>query len=86
MSDQDGYEAGRYRYDPWGKPFGTPLQGSAVGTGNRGFTGHEHLMGDLIHMNGRIYDPVLGRFLLADIVVQMPHNVQSYNRNFLCFE
>jgi RHS repeat-associated protein len=80
MSDQDGYEAGRYRYDPWGKPFGTPLQGSAVGTGNRGFTGHEHLVGDLIHMNGRIYDPVLGRFLSADIVVSMPHNVQSYNR------
>jgi hypothetical protein len=32
-------------------------------------------------MNGRIYDPVLGRFLSADIVVQMPHNVQSYNRH-----
>jgi RHS repeat-associated protein len=80
ISDQNGDEAGRYRYDPWGKPLGTPLQGSAVGTGNRGFTGHEHLVGGLIHMNGRIYDPVLGRFLSADIVVQMPHNVQSYNR------
>lgn len=30
----------------------------------RGFTGHEHLDGvGLIHMNGRVYDPVLGRFL-----------------------
>jgi RHS repeat-associated protein len=29
---------------------------------NRGFTGHEHIdeMG-LIHMNGRVYDPQIGR-------------------------
>jgi RHS repeat-associated protein len=34
---------------------------------NRGFTGHEHIdeMG-LIHMNGRVYDPQIGRFLSAD--------------------
>lgn len=31
-------------------------------------------------MNGRIYDPLLGRFLSADIVVQAPGNLQSYNR------
>ena len=31
-------------------------------------------------MNGRIYDPLLGRFLSADIVVQTPGNLQSYNR------
>ncbi|RCX31658.1 RHS repeat-associated core domain-containing protein [Thioalbus denitrificans] len=48
---------------------------------NRGFTGHEHVeeMG-LIHMNGRVYDPVLGRFLSADPNVQFPHASQSYNR------
>jgi RHS repeat-associated protein len=83
-SDETGAEAGRYRYDPWGKPLSGNLTASAVGTGNRGrvwqMSGHEHLVGGLIHMNGRIYDPVLGRFLSADIVVQMPHNVQSYNR------
>jgi RHS repeat-associated protein len=79
-SDETGAEAGRYRYDPWGKPLSGNVTANAVGTGNRGFTGHEHLVGGLIHMNGRIYDPVLGRFLSADIVVQMPHNVQSYNR------
>jgi hypothetical protein len=33
-----------------------------------------------IHMNGRIYDPVLARFLSADIVVQMPGAITSYNR------
>jgi hypothetical protein len=31
-------------------------------------------------MNGRIYDPLLGRMLSADLVVQFPGNLQSYNR------
>lgn len=48
---------------------------------HRGFTDHEHLdeVG-LIHMNGRIYDPALGRFMSADPYVQSPDNLQSYNR------
>ena len=47
----------------------------------RGFTGHEQVdsMG-IVHMNGRIYDPKLGRFLQADPVVQAPKNSQSLNR------
>ena len=33
----------------------------------RGFTGHEMLDAvGIIHMNGRIYDPKLGRFMQAD--------------------
>lgn len=48
---------------------------------HRGFTGHEHLDEvNLIHMNGRVYDPRLGRFLSADPVVQAPNNMQSLNR------
>lgn len=31
-------------------------------------------------MNGRIYDPTLGRFLQADQHIQAPKNSQSYNR------
>jgi RHS repeat-associated protein len=47
----------------------------------RGYTGHEHLKTvGLIHMNGRIYDPVLRRFLSPDNYVQEPHSTQSYNR------
>ena len=34
----------------------------------------------IIHMGGRIYDPVLGRFLQADPFIQAPKNSQSYNR------
>ena len=31
-------------------------------------------------MNGRIYDPQLGRFLSADLVIDGPINLQGYNR------
>ena len=47
----------------------------------RGFTGHEHLdRTGFIHMNGRVYDPVLGRFLSPDPMVQFPTFSQSWNR------
>jgi len=48
---------------------------------NRGYTGHEMLdeMG-LVHMNGRIYDSEIGRFLSADPHIQSPENGQNYNR------
>ncbi|WP_444895336.1 RHS repeat domain-containing protein [Microbulbifer sp. SSSA005] len=50
-------------------------------TTNRGYTGHEHLdRTGLIHMNGRIYDPTLGRFLSPDPLVQAPSYSQSWNR------
>ncbi|NQZ12819.1 MAG: RHS repeat-associated core domain-containing protein, partial [Algicola sp.] len=46
----------------------------------RGFTDHEHLGGSgLIHMNGRAYDPELGRFLSVDPFISMPENGQSLN-------
>ncbi len=47
----------------------------------RGFTGHEHLdRTGFIHMNGRVYDPVLGRFVSPDPFVQFPGFSQSWNR------
>ena len=48
---------------------------------DRGYTGHEHLQGvALIHMNGRLYDAKLHRFLGPDNYVHDPTNTQSYNR------
>jgi RHS repeat-associated protein len=48
---------------------------------DRGYTGHEHLQSvGLIHMNGRLYDPKLHRFLQPDNYVQDPGNTQNYNR------
>ena len=50
-------------------------------TGNRGFTDQEAIADlGLVNMNGRIYDPVVGRFLSADPNVQFASNLQSYNR------
>jgi RHS repeat-associated protein len=47
----------------------------------RGYTGHEHLDEfGLINMNGRLYDPVIGRMLSPDNYVQAPGFSQSYNR------
>ena len=47
----------------------------------RGFTGHEQLDDfGLVHMNGRVYDPQLGRFLSPDPFVQFALSSQGYNR------
>ncbi|WNO10296.1 RHS repeat-associated core domain-containing protein [Teredinibacter sp. KSP-S5-2] len=46
----------------------------------RGFTDHEHLDDvEYIHMNGRVYDYNLGRFLSVDPYVQEPGNSQGIN-------
>lgn len=51
----------------------------------RGYCGHEHLTGlGLINMNARLYDPVLGRFLMADPYVQAPDMTQNFNRYSYC--
>jgi RHS repeat-associated protein len=49
--------------------------------GSRGFTDHEHLnRTGFVHMNGRVYDPRIGRFVSPDPIVQAPWFSQSYNR------
>ncbi|HXB02268.1 MAG TPA: RHS repeat-associated core domain-containing protein [Opitutaceae bacterium] len=86
VTDETGAVAERYAYDPWGKQSTLlpPASGLSPAT-SRGFTDHEMLpeLG-LIHMNGRVYDPVLGRFLSADSVVQDPGDSQAYNRFSYC--
>ncbi|HXK82449.1 MAG TPA: RHS repeat-associated core domain-containing protein [Bacteroidales bacterium] len=52
---------------------------------NRGYTGHEMLSNfGLINMNGRIYDPQIGRMLSPDNYVQETYNSQNYNRYTYC--
>jgi RHS repeat-associated protein len=47
----------------------------------RGFTDHEMLnRTGFVHMNGRVYDPRIGRFVSPDPIVQFPTFSQSYNR------
>ena len=86
ISNELGIVTERLAFDPWGKrryPNGLPdPNDSIIGlTTDRGFTLHEHLdeVG-VIHMNGRIYDPLIGRFTSADPIIQAPGNLQNYNR------
>lgn len=63
---------------------GSPAPGdwtTIAATTHRGYTYHEQLDNvSLVHMNGRVYDPIIGRFLSADSVVQAPLMSQSLNR------
>lgn len=52
----------------------------------RGYTGHEHhRQFGLVNMNGRMYDPLVGRMLSPDNYVQATDFTQSFNRYSYCF-
>ncbi len=71
-------------FDAWGKRRNadwTPTN-NLIGTSHeRGFTNHEHYdLFSIIDMNGRVYDPVLGRFLQPDPYIQDMTDLQALNR------
>jgi len=80
-----------YSYDAWGRRrsaddgnYTLDANDKALFAG-RGFTGHEHLQWfDLINMNGRLYDPLIARFLSPDNFVQTPDFSQGFNRYTYC--
>ena len=79
--DENGTKVFDASYDAWGKQTVTL---NTIGL-HRGYTGHEMLGEfDIINMNGRLYDPVLGRFFSPDNYVQMPDNSQCFNRYSYC--
>jgi RHS repeat-associated protein len=84
VSNATGSVLERMAFDAWGKRVrDTGLADPSVNpsNGDRGFTGHEHLDEmQLVHMNGRVYDPLLGKFLSVDPVVGNPNDLQTYNR------
>ena len=92
ITDAAGAELVALAHDPHGerrKPDWTrrlsESEIAALGTDHgdrtsRGFTGHEHLdRTGLVHMNGRLYDPLLGRFLSPDPIVANPADGQQWN-------
>ena len=92
VMDENGTRVFGASYDAWGKQTVTL---NTIGL-HHGYTGHEMLSEfDIINMNqrslsrsgesnGRLYDPVLGRFFSPDNYVQMPDNSQSFNRYSYC--
>lgn len=87
ITDEGGALIESFSYDAFGKrrlPDGsriTEVTFAPTTAYTRGYTGHEMLDNlGIVHMNGRIYDPVLGRFMSADPLVQQPDFSQSYNR------
>lgn len=82
LVDLDGNVDFVATYDAWGK------QTTAANNHlhfHRGYTGHEMMPEfGLINMNGRLYDPALGRFLSPDNYVQLPDFSQSFNRYSYC--
>ena len=81
VMDENGAKVFDASYDAWGKQTVTL---NSIGL-HRGYTGHEMLNEfDIINMNGRLYDPVLGRFFSPDNYVQMPDNSQNFNRYSYC--
>ena len=73
----------KYSYTPYGEQ--TQTKGQTTPITNKGYTGHEEIKSqNLIHMNGRLYDPTIGRFLSADPTIQHPTNTQNLNRYSYC--
>lgn len=84
-TDATGALVERLNYDAWGNR--RYLSGIGISTSigdntdNKGFTGQVMLDNvDLIHLNGRVYDPMVGRFLSGDPLISQADNGQSYNR------
>lgn len=84
-SDQAFFSATGVRkvHDDWTTNWTPPSGGW---THSEGFTGHEQLYHlSLVHMNGRVYDSDIGRFLSADPLVPGRAYSQAYNRYSYAF-
>jgi RHS repeat-associated protein len=84
LYNESGTMEEEYSYDAWGRrrnPTNWSYSITQPTLITRGYTGHEHLDAfALINMNGRLYDPVLGRMLSPDNFVQDATGTQSFNR------
>nr|WP_315030830.1 RHS repeat-associated core domain-containing protein [uncultured Chryseobacterium sp.] len=92
ISDDAGNKLEQRHFDAWGNLTHLQIGIGAIITDKqqlasndlligRGYTGHEHFAEvGIVHMNGRLYDPLLRRFLNADENIQAPFNTQNYNK------
>ncbi len=90
LTDEAGTPVEQHAFDPWGNRRDVDNWQTLITTPvsyltDRGFTMHEHLDGfALINMNGRVYDPLISRFLSPDPQLQAPGNWLNYNRYAYC--
>lgn len=81
----------RMAYDAWGRRRQSNglevgwqylnAQSAANTLDHRGYTGQEQLDDlSLVHLNGRVYDPMTGRMTSPDPTVPDPYDLQSLNR------
>ncbi|MBI9038271.1 MAG: hypothetical protein JEY97_09080 [Bacteroidales bacterium] len=91
ITDETGSIIKRYSFDPRGRRRNPDTWKNLTYTEiqsedfifDRGYTGHEHLnQFGLVNMNGRLYDPLLGRMLSPDNYIQTSGNYQNFNRYY----
>ena len=78
-----GFDAWGSRRSLGGAPPSIATEPSQVTelTDNKGYTGQEMIdFLELAHLNGRVYDPLISKFLSGDPFVTDPVNGQNYNR------
>jgi RHS repeat-associated protein len=80
MRGSFGVHGARQASNWQGAPSSTEWQAIADTT-RRGYTGHEQIDNVMVvHMNGRVFDPAIGRFVSADPYVDCLQNTQGWNR------
>ncbi|MCH2042068.1 MAG: FG-GAP-like repeat-containing protein [Saccharospirillaceae bacterium] len=80
-SQQDAVALAEQELNVDAKLLGRVLSVTSVKDQLKGFTAHEELADvGLVHMNARLYDPVLGRFVSPDSVIPDAGKPLAYNR------
>ena len=86
-SNENGLLEQELSYDAWGRRRDpSTWDYDQINAWNpRGFGGHEHIdLFDMVNMDGRMYDPVMGRFLSPDPLMQASDFTQGLNRYSYC--
>jgi RHS repeat-associated protein len=90
ITNSSGAQMSRLSFDSWGRRRnggtwnGNPASSAwttITNTTRHGFTSHEMLDNlNLVHMNGRVYDQIIGRFMSADAFIDDGAATQGWNR------
>ena len=83
LANEQGQLVEKYAYDPWGKRINpddwSQNDERTEFITDRGFTMHEHFDAmQIIYMNARLYDPLLGQFISVDPLADMYPGLGAY--------